>query len=161
VPEQLTIDDRSALERERQREVTGAVELVGALLGSLLGAVVALVVAGVRLRSEARHWRQDALVRGMGFLTGGRQNRNVGIGLIESLILSQNVPREIRPAVDNVLWSQLLYVAYHGDIREEHENVNARRLITLVEQSPDTSRLPKYAPETMAEIRRRVDAAAP
>ncbi len=74
-------------------------ELVGALLGSLLGAVVALVAAGARLRFETRQWRQDALVRGMGFLTGGRQERSVGIGLLESLIMSGNVPEDIRPAV--------------------------------------------------------------
>ena len=135
-------------------------ELLGALLGSLLGAVVALVAAGTRLRLETRQWRQDALVRGMGFLTGGRQERSVGIGLIESLILSDDVPSEIRPAVDKVLWNQLLYVTYRGDISQEHENVNAQRLIALVEQSPDTSGLPKYSPEAMAEIRRRVAAAS-
>jgi hypothetical protein len=138
-----------------------AVELVGALLGSLLGAVVALVAAGARLRFETRQWRQDALVRGMGFLTGGRQERSVGIGLLESLIMSGNVPKDIRPAVDNVLWNQLIYVTYRGDVSQEHENVNALRLIALVESSPNKSTLPKYSVEAMAAIRQRVDAARP
>jgi hypothetical protein len=137
------------------------VELVGALLGSLLGAVVALVAAGARLRFETRQWRQDALVRGMGFLTGGRQERSVGIGLLESLIMSGNVPEDIRPAVDNVLWNQLIYVTYRGDVSQEHENVNALRLIALVESSPNKSTLPKYSPEALAAIRQRVDAARP
>jgi hypothetical protein len=113
------------------------------------------------MRLETRQWRQDALVRGMGFLTGGRQERSVGIGLIESLILSRNVPSNIRPAVDNVLWNQLLYVTYRGDINQEHEHVNAQRLIALIEQSPEKSRLAKYTPEAMADIRRRIDAATP
>ncbi len=136
-------------------------ELVGALLGSLLGAVVALVAAGARLRFETRQWRQDALVRGMGFLTGGRQERSVGIGLLESLIMSGNVPEEIRPAVDNVLWNQLIYVTYRGDVSQEHENINALRLIALVEASPNKSRLPKYSSEAMTAIQQRVGAARP
>jgi hypothetical protein len=135
------------------------VELLGALLGSVLGAVVALAVAGSRVRLETRQLRQDALIRGMGFLTGGRQARSVGIGLIESLILSKSVPSEVRPAMDNVLWNQLVYVTYHGDISQMHENVNARRLIHLVEQCPAKPALPRYSEEEFAEIKRRVDAA--
>jgi hypothetical protein len=135
------------------------VELVGALAGSLLGAVVALVVAGNRLNRESQQWRQDALVRGMGFLTGGRQQRSVGIGLIESLILSQNVPAEIRPAVDNVIWAQLNYVTYHGRVDQRHENINARRLINLVEQCPDMSELSQYSDGDLEDIKRRVASA--
>lgn len=136
-------------------------ELVGALLGSLLGAVVALVAAGARLRFDTRQWRQDALVRGMEFLKGGRQARSVGIGLLESLIMSGNVPEDIRPAVDNVLWNQLIYVTYHGKVGQYHENVNALRLIALVEASPNKSTLPKYSPAAMGAIRQRVAAAKP
>ncbi len=96
-----------------------------------------------------------------GLTYGGQtQERTVGIGLIESLILSESVPPEIRPAVDNVIWNQLIYVAYHGDIGQKHENVNARRLIRLVEQCPDKQQLPQYSEEDFAEIRRRANAAS-
>src|ERR1700682_95596 len=102
--------------------------LGGSLLGGLVGAAVALFPAQRKLRFETRQWQQDALMRGMGFLTGGRQERSVGIGLIESLIRSDNVPPEIRSIVDTVLWNQLIYVTYQGDVKKEHENINARRL---------------------------------
>ena len=140
-------------------EVVAAL-LGGSLVGGIVGAVVALVTAERRLDRETRQWRQDALVRGMGFLTGGRQERSVGIGLIESLILSDDVPPEIRPAVDTVLWNQLLYVTYEGTVGKAHENVNARRLIDLVEKSPGLASIPKYSQEAMRDIRRRVDDAA-
>ena len=133
--------------------------LGGSLLGGLVGAGTALLTARRQLGFETRQWRQDALVRGMGFLTGGRQERSVGIGLIESLIQTNNIPREIRPAVDTVLWNQLVYVTYQGEVGREHENINARRLINLVKDCPTESMLPEYSTEKMDEIRRLVDAA--
>ena len=134
--------------------------LGGSLLGGLVGAITALFTARRQLGFETRQWRQDALVRGMGFLTGGRQERSVGIGLIESLIVTDNVPPKVRPAVDAVLWNQLVYVTYEGDVRRKHENVNARRLIKLVEQSPALATIPEYSDEKMGNIRRLVDDAA-
>lgn len=134
--------------------------LGGSLLGGLAGAGTAFVTARRQLRSETRQWRQDALVRGMGFLTGGRQERSIGIGVIESLIRSGNIPSEARPAVDTVLWNQLLYVTYQGEPWHKHENLNARRLIALVEECPDKSALLEYSTDEMDEIRRRVDEAA-
>jgi hypothetical protein len=131
----------------------------GAMLGGFFGGLLAYVAAMKRLRSETTQWQQDALVRGLGFLTGGTQNRSVGIGVIEALIRGSNVPQAIRPSVDRVLWTQLVYVTYEGDIRRKHENENARRLIKLVEQAPDKSGLPDYA-QKIDEIRRLVDEAA-
>jgi hypothetical protein len=131
--------------------------LGGSLLGGLVGALTALVTAKRQLSFETRQWRQDALVRGMGFLTGGRQERSVGIGLIESLIVSGNIPPEIRHAVDTVLWNQLRYVIYQGEPWLKHENLNAHRLIELVEESPTRSTLPKYSTAAMDDIRRLVD----
>ena len=133
--------------------------LGGSLLGGLAGAVGAFVTTKLQLNTETRQWRQDALVRGMGYLTGGRQQRSVGIGLIESLIRSGNIPREVRPAVDTVLWNQLRYVVYEGEPSRKHENLNARRLIALVEESPTRLTLPQYTTAEMDEIRRRVDEA--
>ncbi|MFE0257534.1 hypothetical protein [Streptomyces sp. NPDC059010] len=77
----------------------------------------------------------DALVRGMGYLTGGTQNRSVGIGLITSLIATGSLPNGVRPAIDSVLWNQLVYVTQHGQIEKAHERDNAQRLLTLVEES--------------------------
>lgn len=106
--------------------------LMGAALSSFLGALVGAVFAWGRLRVENRQWQMDALVRGMGFMTGGRQQRSVGIGVIESLIDSSNVPPNIRSAVNTVLWNQLVYVMNHGDLKQEHERLNAKRLISLL-----------------------------
>jgi hypothetical protein len=134
--------------------------LGGSLLGGLVGAVTAFLTARRQLRIATQQWQQDALVRGMGFLTGGRQERSVGIGVIESLIRSDTIPRNTRAAVDTVLWNQLRYVVFEGEVTRKHENLNARRLITLVEESPNLSTLPEYSPAAMGEIRRRVDGTA-
>ena len=96
----------------------------------------------------------------MGFLTGGRQERSVGIGVIEALMRSGNIPPEVRPAVDTVLWNQLRYVVYQGEPSWKHENLNARRLITLVEESPTKSDLPDYSKAEIDRIRRLVREAA-
>ncbi|CAL9677010.1 hypothetical protein SUDANB105_07995 [Streptomyces sp. enrichment culture] len=82
-----------------------------------------------------RQWQMDSLVRGMGYLTGGTQNRSVGIGLITSLITTGNLPDGVRPAIDSVMWNQLVYATQHGQIYKAHERDNAQRLLTLVEQS--------------------------
>ena len=131
-------------------------ELLGAIIGSLLGALVALVVASLRLRRESEQWRQDALVKGMGFLTGGRQERSVGIGLLETLVLGGNVPDAIRPAVDNVIWNQLNYVVFHGDVSRRHETINALRLAALIDQSPKKVAIAAYSDSRLAEIRGRI-----
>ncbi|MFI9172974.1 hypothetical protein [Streptomyces lincolnensis] len=96
-------------------------------------------------------------MRGMGFLTGGRQERSVGIGLIEALIVSRQVAETVRPVVDRVLWNQLVYVVFkEGALDHPHEQVNAQRLLVLVDQASDASKqaLPDYAAR-IREIRIR------
>jgi hypothetical protein len=134
--------------------------LGGSLLGGLVGAFAALFTASRQLSVETRQWQLDALDRGMRFLTGGRQERSVGIGLIESLIRSGSVPSNTRPAVDTVLWNQLRFVVYEGEVWRKHENLNARRLMALVEESPALTGIPEYSADEIREIRRRVDEAA-
>ncbi len=132
---------------------------LGAVLGALVGAGLAFIIAGRRLRVESSQWQMDAIVRGMGFLTGGRQERSAGIGIIEALITSGSVPDRVRAGVDNVLWNQLVYVVYHGDLKQRHEQVNAQRLLGLIHQSPDRSQIAGYAPGTLDELEKRVRSA--
>lgn len=95
----------------------------------------------------------------MGFLTGGRQTRNVGIGVVDALIKSGNVPEPMRPVVDTVLWNQLIYVAKHGELGREHERHNAERLIRYIEEIADTSKILNYSSGEMDNIRGLVQTA--
>jgi hypothetical protein len=61
--------------------------------------------------------------------------------------------------VDNVIWAQLNYVTYHGKVGLKHENINARRLIDLVEECPDKSELSQYSDDDLEDIKRRVASA--
>jgi hypothetical protein len=139
-----------------KRRIVDYIEILAAILGSFLGSTLTVLLAWRRLSVEGQQWRQDALVRGMGFLTGGRQERSVGIGLIEALISTGNIPKQVRPAVDNVLWSQLLYVIYHGDPTLKHERANVHRLHALIKKSPDPDSITGYSTSEAEEVERRI-----
>jgi hypothetical protein len=149
------------------RTGAGHMEFLGAAVGALVGAMVAIISTRLQLRHQERRsarelnqqgqqWAADALARGLGFLGGGRQERSIGIGIIEMLIRTDQLPLGARSAVDNVLWGQLLYVAYEGDVARSHEHANAVRLIDLLSESPTRSTLPAYSDSRWQDIVRRV-----
>lgn len=112
------------------------VPIVAALVGTLLSGVLAFIVATAKLSHDHEQWRMDAMVRGLGHLTGGTQNRSVGIGVISSLIETGNLPKNARTAIDEVLWTQLIHITSYSDPnRSKTEQENATRLIELVQGS--------------------------
>jgi hypothetical protein len=135
-------------------------EVIGAVLGGFVGAALASVVAWRRLHVERSQWQMDAVVTAMGFLTGGRQVRSVGIGVIEALIMSADLPARIRPAVDSVLWNQLVYVVHEGELGKRHEQVNAARLVALLRRSPRPEAIAQYSSQGLEEMAERVRRAA-
>lgn len=109
--------------------------ILAAVVGTLLSGVLAFIVATAKLSSDRKQWRMDAMVRGLGYLTGGTQNRSVGIGVISSLIATDNLPKNVRAAIDTILWTQLVHIAYHGENHKKTERENAKQLIKLVKLS--------------------------
>lgn len=63
--------------------------LIGALGGALFGALSGFLGTFVAQRYHQRRWETDALLRAMGYLAGGTQARNIGIGMIDGMLESE------------------------------------------------------------------------
>jgi len=117
----------------------------GALDAALIGALAAVGGAGTTAftsivtarhheravdRRILREWQTDLLVKGADHLTGGRQNRNVGIAILEGLFANANTPDALRLSAARVLWNQLIYVveASEEGLGVPHELDNAKRI---------------------------------
>jgi hypothetical protein len=134
--------------------------LLGGLIGGLIAAGATYLVARRQLEAQETELVRRALLEGLGHLTGGTQSRNVGVGIIESLLSNALVPSTMRRAAEDVLWNQLLYLSHknQSEVLPPHERDNGMRMASLLDSHGYHPRSGDIGPAQIAALLRRGEA---
>jgi hypothetical protein len=121
----------------------GTVSAVNGVIGALLGALVTGVIAW-RVAAEERKGaanereterREQQVYGALQYFTGGTQNRNVGIAVIERYL---TVAPELQVTFMPLLINQAIYLLTKSkQVNADHERNNLRRIMNLVLDGPD------------------------
>src|SRR6266404_6028404 len=105
-------------------------QLMVSLIAAIGGWLVALVLAITSYLERRSQRKQELLLSGLGYLTGGSQKRSVGIAIIEGLWPSAvRFRRSLVPALTN----QALYLLLESDEGDaRHEFHNWLRIMNLL-----------------------------
>jgi hypothetical protein len=93
--------------------------LTSGFVGVLVGAIAPVALSVYQDRRTNSRWKIDVVDRAFGFLTGGTQQRSMGLASLELMIRGHLLPHHSKQVVGRALWNQFQYLEeeYHLDER--------------------------------------------
>lgn len=124
------------------------------LIVALSSSAVAIVLAFVNFYQQYWREKQQTLIHALEYLTGGSQNRSVGIALIEGLWYKGHPNhRAIIPALTN----QAVYLLLETDSKGRHQFHNWLRIMDLILRVPSEPAFHNYYIELIEALDARSD----
>jgi hypothetical protein len=144
-------------------EVVGAlIGFVGAVLGALISGLITwrvakdqIKVANEQIETERASAEKARIYTALHHFTGGTQNRNVGIAVIEQ---SWTAMPDTKALVRPLLVNQAIYLLTNSkEVNDLHERDNLKRIMSLVLDGNTDPDVRRFYPDLREAVRGRLD----